>query len=113
VIKTIAGWGMILALIIALMMGLVATVAPAIETFLLFIVAIMGIIVGYMNVTQAETTKALWWSIGFGLIGLGFIGSIPYIGTLLEGFVKTIGLFFTTAAGTFLFVLGVKIFSKR
>lgn len=112
-LKTIAGWGMLLALVISLFLALIAAFAPAIELPLLFIVAILGIIVGYMNITQAETMKALWWSIGFGIIGFSFIGAIPYIGPFLGAFVKSMGLLFTCAAGTFLFVMGMKLFGKK
>ena len=112
-LESIASWAMIISLILALVLGLLTAVAPTLETFVLFLVAIFGIIVGYFNVTTAESMKALMWSIGFGIIGIGFMASIPYIGGFLAGFVKTIGLFFSCAAGTFLFVLGIKIFGKR
>lgn len=112
-LNTVASWGMLLAILISFLMAVIDLAAPVIEPFLLFIVAVLGIIVGYINITQSETMKALWWSIGFGLIGFGFIATIPFIGVFLGPFVKTIGVFFVFAAGTFLFVLGMKLFGKK
>ena len=81
-----------------------------------WLIAILGIAVAWLNIQARETMKLLLWTIGMGVFGFAALASsmagIPAVGTLLSSIITNIGLFFTTIAGVFLLKIGYKIFHK-
>ena len=81
-----------------------------------WLVALLAVIVAFMNIQAKETMKLLLWTIGMGVFGVGALATsfaaIPVIGETLGSIISNLGIFFMTIAGVFLLKIGYAIFSK-
>ena len=94
-------WSFIIGVVIALLIGLFSgSLSPVINGWFVLLLVILGLIVGFLNVTEKETTPFLVAAIA--LLATGTAGEalniIPAIGIYLTGIVRAISVFVTPAA---------------
>ncbi len=88
----IGRWAFIIGLVISILFGFIPTanwVPP--------VLAILGIIVGFLNITEKETKGFLLASIGLLVAGTAALGVLPAVGTILKDILTNI-IFFIAAA---------------
>lgn len=92
----LGSWAFIIGLIIAILVGLFAEVSGIIVTILV----ILGLIVGFLNISDKEVNKFLVAAIALILSGLAgdFLATIPAVGHLLERIVDNFVILVAPAA---------------
>jgi len=92
--KEIGKWAFVFGVIIAIIGGIVAIPAMA------WILLVLGLIVGFLNVTAKETTEFLVATIALIVItlGAGGLGSAATVGAILAGVFQNIVTFIGPAA---------------
>lgn len=93
---SVGSWSFIIGLIVALLVGLFTEATGIIVTILV----ILGLVVGFLNISDKETHGFLVASIALMLAGGagGFLGSIPGIGSFLERILSNFVVFVAPAA---------------
>lgn len=97
VMSKVGGWAFIVGVVIAIIIGLFAGAAG---TLVVSILMILGLIVGFLNVTGKETNKFLLAAVSLVIVaGLGgsVLGSIAVIGGFLQGVLNALMLFVVPA----------------
>ena len=94
-------WSFIIGVVIAIAIGIFSSNLSAdMRGWLTFLLVVLGLVVGLLNVTEKETTPFLVAAVA--LIATGTAGGnlalIPSLGGYLEGVVKAIAVFVTPAA---------------
>ncbi|MBI2652965.1 hypothetical protein HYX00_05865 [Candidatus Woesearchaeota archaeon] len=98
----IGEWAFIIGVLIAIAIGLFSNnlKGTSIGDWLPLVLVVLGLIVGFLNITEKETTPFLIAAAA--LLVTGLVGetltTIPQIGGYLEGIVKQIGVFVAPAA---------------
>jgi len=92
--EQIGGWAFIIGLVIAVLAGLV-TVPDYLSTWVL---VILGLIVGFLNIGDKETTGFLIATIALLSVGGAGLSAIPTIGTYLESVLTFVVVFVAPAA---------------
>ena len=89
----LGSWAFILGVLIAIVAGLV----PAWQTStLVWVLVILGLVVGFLNVTAKETTEFLVAALALMLIGSA--GAIPALGVIILSILANIVAFVAPAA---------------
>lgn len=92
--SAIGGIAFIIGLIIAVLAGfLVQLTWPTVV-----ILVVLGIIIGFLNVTSGEATPFLVASIALMLAGSASLGAIPGVGSYLSGALSAVVVFVAPAA---------------
>ena len=102
----IGHWAFILGLIISVIAGFGGQI-PALMTILV----ILGLIVGFLNVTERESTAFLVGVIALLLIGLASLGTVGYIGWMVPILTNVVA--FVSAAGLVVAIKQVLFIAKR
>jgi len=92
--EQIGGWAFIIGLVIAVLAGLV-TVPAYLSTWVL---VILGLIVGFLNIGDKETTSFLIAAIALLVVGGAGLGAIPTVGGYLESVLTFVVVFVAPAA---------------
>ncbi|HLP80301.1 MAG TPA: hypothetical protein VK158_06705 [Acidobacteriota bacterium] len=98
-LNKVGSWAFIIGVIIAAGLGLLAMVVDI--TWLLAILVIAGLIVGFLNVSGSETHRYLIASAVLVIVaslGAASMSTIPVIGGYLAGTLQTLLLFVVPAA---------------
>ncbi len=89
----IGTWAFVIGLILAVIAGLIPTLqTPAV----IWALVILGLIVGFLNVTERETTEFLVATIALMLVGSA--GAIPVLGLMILSILGNIVAFVAPAA---------------
>ena len=94
-LEQIGHWSFILGVIIAIVAGL--TGAAYVEAAALLLV-VLGIIVGFLNISERETTSFLVAAIALLLTGAAGLENLPTIGSFLGPILTNISTFVAPAA---------------
>ncbi len=100
-LDTIGGYAFIAGILIALGLGIAAAVTTLsinIVTWLVAVLVILGLIVGFVNIGKKEMRDFLIAVIAIGVIGSANLGVIPYVGDVLAKIVAYIAVFVAPAA---------------
>ena len=89
--ETIGRWCFLIGIVLAIILGLFGTSVIPMSGLIL---VILGLIVGFLNVTSRETTSFLVAAIALLVVaGSSGLSTIPTLGTYLEGIVMAIAAF--------------------
>ena len=83
----IGAWAFLIGVILAIVLGLFSTYLGTNSTYILWILVVLGIIVGLLNITGKESSKFLLASLALVIVsymGQGVLGIIPQIGSILS-----------------------------
>jgi hypothetical protein len=83
----IGAWAFLIGVILAIVLGLFSTYLGTNSTYILWILVVLGIIVGLLNITGKESSKFLLVSLALVIVsymGQGVLGIIPQIGSILS-----------------------------
>ena len=100
-LDAIGGYAFIAGILISLGLGIGATaitLSSNMVTGLVVILVLLGLIVGFVNVTKREMRDFLIAVIAIGIIGSANLDTIPYIGNALANIVAYIAVFVAPAA---------------
>lgn len=94
-------WSFIVGTVIAVLIGLFSgSLTDSVKGWLVLLLVVLGLIVGFLNITEKETTPFL--VAGIALIATGTAGDtlsiIPVVGGYVSGIVKAISVFVTPGA---------------
>ena len=83
--KKIGEWAFILVVLIAIIAGIgqAAGALVGYEYWISVILIILGLIIGFMNITEKETTSFLIATIALLLVGTAGLGDLPEIGPFI------------------------------
>ena len=102
--KSIGSYAFIVGVVLAIILGIASSVlGPQVKPILSSILIIMGIVVGFMNITEKEvkdfllTVAVLIVAVGLGGASSG-LGDILYIGPYLSGIFQQLLAFVVPAA---------------
>jgi hypothetical protein len=92
-------WAFLVGFIIAIVVSLFQ-VSINVEGWLVLLLVVFGLIVGFLNVTEKETTPFLVASIALVITGTAssYLSIIPAIGPYMTNIVQNIAVFVTPAA---------------
>lgn len=90
--KKIGSWAFIIGVALAIIAGLIAIPNAAL------ILAILGLIVGFLNITVRETTEFLVASIALILLGAAGLSAIAIVGPIIAAILANIAAFVAPAA---------------
>jgi uncharacterized membrane protein YccC len=100
--KKMGEWSFIIGLVIAVVIGAFSSVVPSsVEGFLILALVVLGLAVGYLNITEREATPFLVASLALLLSGTasGTLSFIPWgVGDTLSDIVLRINVFIAPAA---------------
>ena len=96
----IGQYAFIVGVIIAILAGLVSSVVKQYEGVIVLVLVILGLVVGFLNVTEKEMTPFLVATVALIVTGTASnsLTVIPTIGLYLEAVVKNIAVFVTPGA---------------
>ena len=84
---------------LALFLGLFPQVGAEYKAYIALALVVLGLAVGFLNVTAAESTPFLVAAIALGMgSGVVSMGVIPYIGPYLQGIFTLVSVFVAPAA---------------
>lgn len=93
-LSRIGNWAFIAGVLIAILAGLV----PNLPDTTVVVLVVLGLVVGFLNVTMKETTAYLVAAIALLVAGSAGLGSVPGIGTYLGSILSNIAAFVAPAA---------------
>jgi uncharacterized membrane protein YccC len=104
--QKVGGWAFILGVVIAIIAGLVSTFAFSAlasgAAYVLLVLVVLGLIVGFLNVKDKEVVNFLIAAIALMAVGTANLGTIdkaiPLLGTLVQTIVQYIAAFVAPAA---------------
>lgn len=91
--RKLGSWAFIIGVILAILAGLVPTMQTPTVTWVL---VILGLVVGFMNITERETVEFLVASVA--LLIAGSAGSLPALGFVILAVLENIVAFVAPAA---------------
>jgi len=94
----LGAWAFIIGIVIAVIAGIPGLNLPI--AIVALILAILGIVVGLLNVTEKEATSFLVAAVALVLVATGLkpFGEIPTLGAVVLNIVNNIGVFMAPAA---------------
>lgn len=104
--SVIGHWAFVLGILLAVIVGFGGSI-PAFTTILF----VLGLIVGFLNVTERESTPFLVAVIALLTIGIAGLGAVPYLGWL--GPIINNVIAFVTAAGLIVAIKQVLSIARR
>ncbi|MBU0530113.1 MAG: hypothetical protein KKC05_00395 [Nanoarchaeota archaeon] len=97
--QSVGSWAFILGVIIAILAGLAAGFLDAtMAGWITFVLVILGLIVGFLNISDKETSGFLIAAIAIMAVGTANLSAIPSIGPYLAIMVQNIAAFVAPAA---------------
>ena len=99
--KKMGEWAFIIGVLVAIVIGLFSSsLSVDIQGWLILLLVVLGLIVGFLNVSATESTPFLIAAAALMLTGLSrdTLGNIPTIGGYLSGIVTQIAVFVAPAA---------------
>lgn len=99
--KKMGEWAFIIGVLIAVVIGLFSgKLTGDTQGWLILVLVVLGLVVGFLNVTATESTPFLIAAAALLITGTtgGSLAIIPTIGTYLQGIVLSIAVFVTPAA---------------
>ncbi len=100
--QTIGSWAFILGVLIAVVGGAVGGYAVAYAPWITLVLVILGLVVGFLNISQKEANDFLIAAIALSLVGVGAnaaqLSTIPAIGSVVQAIVVNIAVFVAPAA---------------
>ena len=97
--ERVGEWAFILGVIIAIIAGLAAGfLDPVSAGYITLVLVILGLIVGFLNISDEELQPFLIAAIALLVVGTARLDTIPYVGTYLSAMVLNIAAFVTPAA---------------
>lgn len=95
-VEEIGQWAFFAAIILAILLGLVPEVFPAVGVATVLIV--LGVIIGFINITARETSAFLIAAIALLLAGTAGLENLPVIGEFIGPILLNIATFVAPAA---------------
>ncbi|EFK97907.1 hypothetical protein LDC_0049 [sediment metagenome] len=92
--SNIGHYAFIIGVILAIIAGIIVTANP----WVVLVLVVLGLVVGFMNVTAKETTPFLVASIALIAAGSANLTVIPYVGSYLSAMLSYIAVFVAPAA---------------
>lgn len=100
--QKVGGWAFILGVVIAIIAGLASTFAALYSGYVLLVLVVLGLIVGFLNIKDKEVVNFLIAAIALMAVGTANLVSInmaiPMLGTLVQGIVQNVAAFVAPAA---------------
>jgi hypothetical protein len=100
--QKVGGWAFILGVVIAIIAGLASTFAAVYSGYVLLVLVVLGLIVGFLNIKDKEVVNFLIAAIALMAVGTANLVSInlavPMLGTLIQSLVQNIAAFVAPAA---------------
>jgi hypothetical protein len=100
--QRVGAWAFILGILIAIIAGIATAVNIALGGVITLLLVILGLIVGFLNISDKEVQKFLIAAIALMAVGTANLGAIntavPVLGTALVYVVQFIGAFVAPAA---------------
>jgi hypothetical protein len=79
------------AFVVAVLLAVIAGLVPSLQTdTVIWALVILGLVVGFLNVTAKETTEFLVAVIALMLVGSAGLGVIPAVGTIIKAILTNI-----------------------
>lgn len=99
----IGNWAFILGVILAILGGALGGYLSAYAPWITLLLVILGLIVGFLNISQKETMEFLIAAIALVVVGtaaqLSTIDSVvPLLGSMIQAMVANVAVFVTPAA---------------
>lgn len=101
-IKKVGKWSFIAGLVICLLAGIFAVPMIALVLF------VLGLIVGFLNITTKETEKFLIATTALIVLGVGSLQALTVLGTTIGGAINTFLVSFIAFVGAAGLVVAVK-----
>ncbi|HLC47056.1 MAG TPA: hypothetical protein VJI75_04955 [Candidatus Nanoarchaeia archaeon] len=101
-LNMVGKWAFIAGLVLCLLTGVIAVPMAAVLLF------VLGLLVGFLNVTTKETEKFLIAAVALIVIGVANIQALSALGTAISTAVNTILLSFVSFVGASALVVSVK-----
>ncbi|MFC1752597.1 hypothetical protein ACFL96_04290 [Thermoproteota archaeon] len=92
--KKIGQYAFLVGVLLAIIAGIIVTANP----WVVLVLVVLGVIVGFLNITAKETTEFLVASIALIAAGAANMAIIPYIGSYLAAILGYITVFVAPAA---------------
>ena len=88
------------AFLVGVLLVVIAGLIPSLQaaTWVPWVLIILGLIVGFMNITAKETTEFLVATIALMAVGTGGLSAIPSAGAILTAILKNLVVFVAPAA---------------
>lgn len=100
--QKVGGWAFILGVVIAILAGLASTFAAMYSGYVLLVLVILGLIVGFLNIKDKEVVNFLIAAIALMAVGTANLVSInlaiPLLGSLVMSIVQNVAAFVAPAA---------------
>jgi len=96
--QRVGAWAFILGIIIAIIAGLATGAVAGYGPWIAFLLVVLGLIVGYLNISDKEVQAFLIAAIALILVNEANLAAIPYIGIYLAYVVQNIATFVAMAA---------------
>jgi len=100
--QKVGGWAFILGVVIAIIAGLAATFVAMYSGYVLLVLVILGLIVGFLNIKDKQVVNFLIAAITLMAVGTANLVSInlaiPLLGSLIMSIIQNIAAFVAPAA---------------
>jgi uncharacterized membrane protein YccC len=100
--QKVGGWAFILGVVIAIIAGLAATFAAMYSGYVLLVLVVLGLIVGFLNIKDKQVVNFLIAAITLMAVGTANLVSInlaiPLLGSLIMSIVQNVAAFVAPAA---------------
>ena len=99
--RNMGEWAFIIGVLVAVIIGLFSgSLQESTSGWLILLLVVLGLIVGFLNITESETTPFLVAAVALLITGTASesLRIIPTIGSYLAGVVVAIAVFVTPAA---------------
>lgn len=98
--KKIGEWTFLVGVLVAVLVGLFSAALSSIEGWLVLLLVVAGLVVGFLNVSEKESTAFLVAAAALLITGTTgeTLTKVPFIGVYLASVVKQIAVFVTPAA---------------
>jgi hydrogenase/urease accessory protein HupE len=91
-------WAFIIGVILAIILGLFGAYIPAYTDVITYIVIVLGLIVGFANISHKEATNFLISAIALLAVGTAGLEILPVVGSYIGGVLTKIVAFVAPAA---------------
>jgi membrane-bound ClpP family serine protease len=95
--QTLGSWAFIAGVVLAIILGLFGGAITGIQTWIAYLLIIVGLVVGFANIKQKEMHGFLVAAVSLLLVGSAGLQSIPMVGGYIESILKNIVAFVAPA----------------
>ena len=96
--QKLGAYAFMAGIVIAIVAGALGSYLGGIAVWIPLILVLLGLVVGFLNISDKETTGFLVASISLMVIGSAGVGAIPMFGPVLYDVLRAIGTFVAPAA---------------